>query len=175
MRHGPCLVGVDHPTDHGMTSNYTQTYSIVTLDIGTKRLNHVPHQWCSYPRVMMQAEVSYPTILWMLHEAWTMSDVIGSSHRQRQDLQLHPIHTHLLPKILETRAWTMDLISGVVVQEWWRRYGYAIQPFMSVIWGMDHVWQGWITPHIRSWPPTTPQAYSAVTLDIGIKSLKSVM
>ena len=37
---------------------------------------------------------------------------------------------------------------------------------MSVIWGMYHVWQGWITPHITAWPSTTPWTYSAVTLDI---------
>ena len=42
---------------------------------------------------------------------------------------------------------------------------------MSIIWGMDNVWQGWITPHTISWPPTKPMTYSTVTLDIGIKSL----
>ena len=43
--------------------------------------------------------------------------------------------------------------------------------FICVIWGMDHVWQGWVTPPTTAWPPTTPQTCSAVTLLFGTKSL----
>jgi hypothetical protein len=60
MLHVPCLIGVGHSTDYGITSNYTQTYSAVTLDIGTKKLNHGPHQWCSGPRMVMQVEYDIP-------------------------------------------------------------------------------------------------------------------
>ena len=43
---------------------------------------------------------------------------------------------------------------------------------MSVIWGMHHVWQGWITPQTTVWLPTTPQTYSsAVNLDIRTRRL----
>jgi len=43
--------------------------------------------------------------------------------------------------------------------------------FMSVIWGMNLIWQGWITPPTTAWLPTTPPTYSTVTLDTGTKSL----
>ena len=43
----------------------------------------------------------------------------------------------------------------------------------SVIWVMDYVWQGWMTPHTTPWPQTTLQTYSAVILDIGIKNLNN--
>ena len=54
IRHVPYLIGLDHPTDHGMTSNCTRIYSAATLDIGTKSLNHDPRKWCSGSRMMMQ-------------------------------------------------------------------------------------------------------------------------
>ena len=34
--------------------------------------------------------------------------------------------------------------------------------FVSHIWGMDKVWQGWITPHTTNWPPTTARTCLAV-------------
>ena len=109
-----------------------QTCSAVTLDIGTNRLKiQGPHQWCSGsgPRMMIPGWIWYASILLVLYETWTMSDRGESSHRPPHDLQLHPRHTQLLPWILEEpRAWTMLLISGVVVHGWWHRYGYAIAP-----------------------------------------------
>ena len=35
MRYGPCLIGVDPPTDHYMISNYTHACSAVALAFGT--------------------------------------------------------------------------------------------------------------------------------------------
>ena len=45
--------------------------------------------------------------------------------------------------------------------------------FMSVIWVMKYVWHGWITLQTTTWPQTTPQTCSTVTLDIGTKSLNN--
>ena len=45
------------------------------------------------------------------------------------------------------------------------------QGYMSLIWDMGHVWQGWITTHTTAWPPIRPQTYSAIVLDIGTKKL----
>ena len=141
------MTGVDHPTDHGMTTNYTQTHAVVILDIGrTKSLNHAPHQLCSGARMMTRVEIYYPTILWVLYEAWAMSDKLMLPHRPRHDLQLHHIHAQLVPWILEPRAsWTVVLISGVVVQWWWRRYWYGITLFYECymrhgpgLTGVDH-------------------------------------
>ena len=42
--------------------------------------------------------------------------------------------------------------------------------FMGVIWGIDHIWQGWITSQTTTWPPTTHETYLAVTLVLGTKS-----
>ena len=43
--------------------------------------------------------------------------------------------------------------------------------FISVIWGMDHGWQGWITSHTNEWPPTMPNESSPVTLVLSPTSL----
>ena len=74
-----------------------------------------------------------------------MFDRGGSPPRPHHDLQLHPRHAQLLPWISEPRAWTMDLISGIVVQWWWCRYGYGIPPYHeyhmrhgSCLTGEDH-------------------------------------
>ena len=150
--------GMDHIWQAWIASQTTawslttvRTYSAVTLDVGTRSLNHRPHQWYSGLRMMVQIWICYRTILWVLCEVWTISDRFGSPHRLRHDLQLLPWHTQLLPCILEPRAsWTMYLISCVVVQGWWHSYRYFIPPFMSVIWGMDHAWQTWVTPQTTS-------------------------
>ena len=65
----------------------------------------------------------------MLYEAWTTSDRGGSFPIPSHNHKLHPGYTQLLTWILEPGAWTMDLISGVVVQWCWCRYGYSIPPF----------------------------------------------
>ena len=43
--------------------------------------------------------------------------------------------------------------------------------FMSAIWSTNCVWQAWITPYTPTLLPTTPQTWSAATLDIGTRSL----
>ena len=93
-------------------------------------LNHGPHQWSSGLGMMPQAWIYYPTVWWVLYESWTTSDSRGGSpHIPWHDHKLNTRHTQLLSWILEPRAWTMDLISGVVVQWWWGTYGYAIPLF----------------------------------------------
>ena len=128
--------GMDHIW-HGWITPQTTTwllttprpYSAVTLDIGTKSFNNDPHQWYSVPIIIMQVWIYYPTTLGVLYEAWTMYDRGGSSHLLPHDHKLYPRHAQVLPWILEPRAWTMVLISGVVVQGWWCRYKYTIPPF----------------------------------------------
>ena len=51
----------------------------------------------------------------MSYDVWGTPDRGRSPHRP-PDLQLNPRHAQLLRCLLETRAWTMDLISCVVVQ-----------------------------------------------------------
>ena len=43
--------------------------------------------------------------------------------------------------------------------------------FISIIWGVEHVWQRWIIPCTTKWPPTTPLIYSAITLVLKPKNL----
>ena len=125
-----------------------QTCSVVTLDIGRKSLNNYPHQWCSGPRTMTQVWIWYLTISWVLYVSWSMSTRSGSPYRQLHDHKPHPRHDQLLPWKLETRAWIMDLISGVVVQRWWYSYVYGIPPFHECymtcepyLTGMDHLFR----------------------------------
>ena len=98
-----------------------QTRSDVPLDIIPKSLNNDHHQWYSGLRMMTQVWICYPTISWMLYESWSTSDRGGSPHRPPHDHKLHTRNAQLLPWILYPRAWTMILISGVVVQWWWLR------------------------------------------------------
>ena len=58
-----------------------------------------------------------------------MSNMDVSPHRPRHDLQLHPGHDQLLPWILESRAWTMDLVGSVVGHVWRHSYGHGIPTF----------------------------------------------
>ena len=39
---------------------------------------------------------------------------------------------------------------------------------------MGKIWQGWTTPHITAWPPTTPLTCSDVNLVLGKRSLNNV-
>ena len=108
-------------------------------------LNHGPQQWCSGPRMMIKVWIWYPIIPWMLYEARTTSDMLGSPSRQHHDPKLHPRHTQLVPWILEIGAWTMALINGAVFQGWEYGYIYAIPLFCEYymrhippLTGMDH-------------------------------------
>ena len=130
------LYEIDHVWQVWITQQTTpwpqttpQIYSVVTLDIGAKRLNNDPHQWCSGPRTIAQIWIRYPTISCVLYESWSTSARGGSSHRPPNDHKLHPRHAQLLPWILEPRSWIIILISHVVVQGLWCRYGYGIPPF----------------------------------------------
>ena len=131
------ISGVDHVWQRWITPQTTSwptttlhTNSAVTLDIAIKRLNHGPYTFCSGEKLMMMTQVWiwYPTVIWVLYETWTTSDRGGSPHRPHHDLELHPRHAHLLPWILEPRACSMHVISGIVIQWWWCRYGYASPP-----------------------------------------------
>ena len=91
-----------------------------------KSLNQAPHQWCSGTMIMTHVWICYPTVIWVLYEAWTISDRGGSPHTPLDDLQLHLRHAQLLPRFSKSRSWTVDLSSIVVVQGCSRMYGYAI-------------------------------------------------
>ena len=104
-------------------------YSAVTLDVGTNILNHVPCQWYSGTRMITYELIWYHTILWVLYKAISMSDTLGSLNGALHDLQLHLRHAQMLPWILEQGVWVMLLVSGIVVQWWWHRDGYGMQPF----------------------------------------------
>jgi hypothetical protein len=101
------------------------------------------------PRLMIYVWICYPTVLWVLYEAWTMSDRGGSPHRPRHDIQIHPWHTQPWPWISEDpRAWTMILIIGIVVQGWWRMYRYGIPLFDECYMKHELRLAGFDHPHI---------------------------
>ena len=87
-----------------------------TLLFGTMSLNYALHQWYSCPRVMIHVCICYPTVLWVIYEAWSTSDRERQTHLPHHDLQLHSGYAHLLHWFLESRDWTMHLISGIGVQ-----------------------------------------------------------
>jgi len=143
----------------------TKTYLAVTLNIGTKSLDHGPRHWYWGPRTITQVWKCYPTISWVLYEECNTSNGCRSPPRLQYDHKLHPGHNQLLPWILEPRAWTMDLISGIVVQGWWCMYGYGIPLFHECymshapyLTGMDHLPEHTMTSNysldILSWYPS---------------------
>ena len=93
-----------------------QTYSSVSLDIGTKSFNHAPHQWCSGPRMMTQVWMWYPTIFWVFDEAWTTSD--------RQTMVWSPT----TPQIWSPVTLVFGTM-GLNHVPWWCRYVYHISLF----------------------------------------------
>ena len=119
------------------------TCSDVTVVFGKKSLNNVPHLWYSGVTLFMRViwvmdhlwqddGTSMDVIshcLWVLYEAWTMSDRGESPHIPMNDLQLHPWHAQLLPWFSIPGAWTMHLVSTAVVKGWWYMYVYAITLF----------------------------------------------
>ena len=59
---------------------------------------------------------------------------------------------------------------------WWSKdddiYMYMLcLCYTKVIWDMDYVFQGWITPQIKAWSPTIPRTCSDATIVLGPKSL----
>ena len=68
-----------------------QICSAVMLGFVTRSfLNHGPHQWCSGQMMMIHVCTCYPTHLWVLYEACTMSVRGGSTDIPPYDPQLHP-------------------------------------------------------------------------------------
>ena len=125
MTHEQCLIGVNHPRDHSMASNFTLDLLCCYPCFRKIRVNSVPQQWCSEPRMMTHIWICYPTVWWRLYETLTMTDRGESPQRPHHDLQLHPWHAQMLPWFTKRRAWTMYFTSCVVVQERWGRYEYA--------------------------------------------------
>ena len=148
-----------------------QKWSDVTLVFGLKSLNHAPHQWCSDPRMMIHGWIYYPTVLWLLYDACTTSDSGESPHIPLNNLWLNPGHAQLIPWFLDSRAWTVHLTSGEVVQGWGYMYGYAI-PLFNGYYMKHEPCLTWVDhPHATEWPQTTGWTYSDVTLVFGPISL----
>ena len=116
MRHIPHLTGMDHPLDHNMTSNHTQTCSSVTLVFRIKSLNHGPHQWCSSLRTMTQVWICYPTVneCYMRHEL----HLAGVDH-----LIDHHMTTKYTPDILSYYPgyWIQELEPWSSSVLWWSK------------------------------------------------------
>ena len=69
----------------------------------------------------------------------------------------------------------MGIIGDIVVQGWWRRYGYTIPLFYDCYMRYGPHLTVWISKKTIAWPQTTPQTYSAVTLNIGTNTLNHVV
>ena len=136
-RNGLHLTELNHLQTTTQPPIASNTCSTVTLlGVGKKSLNNIPHQWCSDPMRMIHVWICYSTVLLVLYEAWIISDRGETPHRPQYDIQLYPGHAQLLTWPSEKRAWTMYLISGVVVQGKSYMYGCAILLFYE--WYMRH-------------------------------------
>ena len=78
---------------------------------------------------MIRVWICYRTVLWVVCDTWTTCDGGWSPHTSPNDFQLRPKHAKLLSWFSDSRAWTIDLNSAVVVQWWWFLYGYTIPLF----------------------------------------------
>ena len=123
------------------------------------------HVWICYP-------ISPITVIWGIGHVW---QGLITPQTTAWPPTTPQICSAVFFWILEPRAGTMHLIIGIVVQEWWHRYGYSIpllyECYMSVSWGMAHIWHGWITPYITIWPPTSHHTSSPVTQIFGTNNL----
>ena len=150
-----------------------QTCSAVTLVFRIKSLNHGPYQWCSGARMIIPVWTSIP----LFHE-WYMRHgphTTGVDHPTD-----HRLQTTTWPPTTPQTCSAVTLNIGMkslnhaphqgcsssgprMIIPGWIRY----PTILCGIWGIGHIWQGWITLHTIPWPPTKPRSYSAVTLDIG--------
>ena len=123
--------------------------------------------------MMIHVRIGYVTCLWVLYVVWATPGRGGSPHRPKYDLQLHPRHAQLFCCLLEDQ----ELEPWTLLDVKWSNDGdkgmdVICHCYMSVIWDMDHVWQGWLATQTTSWSGTTPQTYSATTLGFVTKSLQ---
>ena len=95
MEHVPRLTGVDCPTDPSITPNIFSYYP----GFGTQNLDHVPHQCCSSPRMMICILIYYLAVLWLwvLYEACITSKRGELHQRPLYNLQQYPRLAQLLP------------------------------------------------------------------------------
>ena len=135
-----------------------------------KSLNHRNHQWCSGPRMRIYVWIGYiisfMSVIWGMGNAWQ-----GSITPQTTWSPTKPQTCSAVTLLVGTKSLDHgphQLCSGPT---WGHLYGYDISLFMRVLWGMDYVWQGWITPQITIWLPTTPQICSDVMKGFLAKSL----
>ena len=61
MMHVSPLIGVDHPIDYNITSNYTP--DILSCYLECQNQEHGPYQWCSGPKTMRHTCIYCPIIL----------------------------------------------------------------------------------------------------------------
>ena len=87
-----------------------------TLVLRIQSWNRIPYQWYSGPRLMTHVWICHPTVLWGGFDAWTTPDRGGLPHRQQHHLQLHLRQGQMLPWFLYYWAWSIYLISGIVIQ-----------------------------------------------------------
>ena len=134
MRHGPYLTGVDHPLDHGGTSNYT------------------PYILSCYPGYWNQEFLEPWTssvMWWSKDNDWGM-DIISHCIMSVIWVMGHVWLGYIIP---QTTAWppttpqtcsAITLVFGMKSLNHWPRQWCPC--FMSVTWVVNYVWQGWITP-----------------------------
>ena len=131
------------PHDHKLHPRHTP-YSDVTLDIGTRSLNHtsgveVQGWWCRYGYGNPLFNKCYmrhgPRLTWVDH---TTDHIIMSNY--------NPDMVSYYPSF-----WNDELQLWTSLMVWWYKDNDAgmymlSRCFRSVIWVMQYVWQGWITP-----------------------------
>ena len=123
----------------------------------------------SGPRIMIHVWICYPTVLWVLYEGMYH---VWQGRMTPQSIISPPTTPKTCSAVtLVIGTKSMDIIIGLVVQGWWHGYGYAVPLFYECYMRYGPHLTAWITPQTMTWPQTTPQTCSAVTLVFGTKSL----
>ena len=110
--------------------------SAITLDIGTKIMNHGHHQWYSGPMMMMQIWIWYSIILGV----WAMSDRGGSPRRPLYDHKYTPDIPSCYPGYCNKeflQLWTLSVVLGSKDDN--PGIDMVSHRSISVIWGMYNV------------------------------------
>ena len=131
---------------------------------GEKGLNNVPHQWGSDSRMMIHVWIYYPTVLCVFYGACITYDRVNHLTNKSMTSNYTKDMLSCYTEFWKQRAWTMYLISGVVVQECWYMYGYAIPLFYECYMRHGPHMTGVNHPIDHIITLITPKTCSAVTL-----------
>ena len=131
MRHGLSMTGVDNHTYRNVISNYTLDMLSCYPRFRNQKLEPCTSsvmEWSKNDgKCMDMLSHCFICVIWDTDQVWQGQTTIYITSWPPTTPQTWPSVVTLV--LGNTRAWTMHLISDIVVKWWWSMYGYYIPLF----------------------------------------------